>query len=79
MIPPNVSTIDDAAAQSHISYSMFIGVCVAASLFFIPSIIGGHVLPPGGPVGAMQTTVAVVLGVTASCHTYYHLGPTELK
>ena len=72
-MPSNIPTIDDAANQVHIGYSVFIGVCVTASLFFIPSILRGHALPPSGPVGVMQTIVALVLGITTSCHAYYHL------
>ena len=75
----NVPSIDDAADQLHLGYSVFIGVCVAASLFFVPSILGGHALPPGGPVGFMQTLVALVLGTTASCHAFYHLDVAEFK
>ena len=78
-MPSNVPTIDDAADRLHIGYSVFIGVCVAASLFFLPSILGGNALPPGGPVGFMQTIVASVLGITTSCHAYYHLEPAEFE
>ena len=72
-------TIDAAAEQMHLGYSVFIGVCVAASLFFIPSIIGGHALPPPGPVGLVQTAVAFTLGVTTACHAYIHLEPREFE
>ena len=75
----NVPSIDDAADQLHLGYSVFLGVCVAASLFFIPSILGGHALPPGGPVGFMQTLVALVLGITTSCHAFYHLDTAEFE
>ena len=73
----HIPTIDDAADQLHPGYSIFIGICVATSLFFIPLILGGNALPPGGPVGFMQTIVALVLGVTTSCHAYYHLDVAE--
>ena len=50
----NVPSIDDAADQLHLGYSVFIGVCVAASLFFIPSFLGGHALPPGGQLDSCR-------------------------
>ena len=75
----NVLTIHDAADRLHIGYSVFIGVCVAASLFFIPSILGGHALPPSGPVGVMQTIVAFTLGITTSCHAYCHLDVAKFE
>ena len=75
----NVPSIDDAADQLHLGYSVFIGVCVAASLFFIPSFLGGHALPSGGPVGVMQTIAAFTLGITASCHVCCHLDIAEFE
>ena len=75
----NVPSIDDAADQLHLGYSVFIGVCVAASLFFVPSLLGGHALPPGGPVVVMQTIVAFALRITTSCHAYYHIDVAEFE
>ena len=78
-MPSNVSPIDDAADWLRIGYSVFIDVCVAASLFFLPSILGGHALSPRGPVGIMQTLAAFMLGITTSCHAYCYLEPAEFE
>ena len=71
----NVPLIDDVADQLYLGYFVFIGVCVAASLFFVPSLLRGHALPPGGPVGFMQILVGLVLGTTASRHYHYYFEP----
>ena len=72
-------TIDAAAEQLHIGYSVFLGVCVAVSTLWVPSFFGASVLPPPTLLGGMHVLVAFTLGTAMACHVYIYQEPSDFR
>ena len=75
----NGPTIDDAGDQSHIGSSVFIGGCVAASLFFIPSLLGRTYVATEGSSWSNADHRYIHSGGPTSCYAYCHLDVTKFE